>query len=368
MPSKISIRYWEENKASLLRSLATTDRKSILDWKGNEAKAFNWFHNHGIVPNSRCKICNTKLIDFKANELCGDPVCAGRAKGDYFRGKKRPEHAERMKTVMTKLVAEGKIWTAEHRKNNKRHLKSLNKTLDRRAHSQKLKSVASKRRTLIRAITNTAWCLKSLWSNSDLRHLTQKDIEAATDKQVCAWATQAQSLKSLTAMSRNPNMGAREGSHYKRVRVKGIRNYWEDKRSSITVRSHLEYSFVHWLMARTDVTWRYEWTSVQTDFGFTRPDFKVYPPKGKPWVIETKGVFLHWRDNDRGKLFDKILSVVAFCRAKGYRYTVLSTKHVRSPDPKAWVDLTRLTDLQVIKYLIDHIPGALNVIVNRASR
>ncbi len=367
MTSKISLNTWKKDKKELLAPLDTETKKLVLMCKGEEPKAYNFFMNKGFIPKV-CRICKEDLKNFKPRSICDKSSCISFAKGSSMRGKLRPEHSARMKKIIPKLIAEGKFWGKEHRKNNKKHMDSLNKTIDRAEHSKKLKSDDGKKRRLLNFINGESNSIpKRLLKNSQLSSVTSEKVNDANNTQIRSWVTSLDSLKTLSAMSRTPSMGGSSTSHYKRIRIKGIKNYWESKRTSITVRSYLEYTFVQWLMSKTYISWRYEWVNVPTEFGFTKPDFKIHPPKSKPWVIEAKGTFVHWRGLKVNPL-KNILSVIAFCRNKGYRYTVLNTKHIKTPKPSEWVDLTSLTDFQVISYLVKNIPGALNVLINRAFR
>lgn len=370
MTSKISASKWSRDRAELLRSLSPGDRKLVLFWKDIESCVFNRIQNGGEVF-CNCKVCGSTLGASRTQMirgLCSD-ACSRYAKGNKFRGKKRPEHSKLMKRVIAEKISSGELWGETHRENNRKHLKELNATIDRRHHSDLLKSVQSKRSTLRRLVksgNSKQTILHSLWKKSALSSLSSASIDAASDRKINTWSTLYQSMKSLTAMSRNPDMGASSGSTYKRIRVSGIKNYHRKIRSSVTVRSLLEYQFVQWLMSEDRISWRYEWTSVKTEFGFTRPDFKIMTPKST-WVIETKGVFCHWRPTrNETRPFEKILSVVAFCRDRGYKYAVLGAKDVKNLDPNSWIDLTQMDDPGVLGYLAKHIPGALNVIIDRA--
>lgn len=364
MTSKLSQKKWEESPPTYLSSLTKDQRKKVRCWTGMEAAAYNAVQN-GHDIHTHCKVCETKLTRYKGllNGLCGSKDCMSYARGSFFRGKKRPEHSKLMKVKVKSLIDSGQLWTEEHRRNNKRHLSKLNASIDRTEHSRKLKSDEHKRKVLIRCLKKNSF-LPSLWKKSVLSRLTEERISSASSSELATWHRFYNSMKTITAMRNNPDMGASDGTAFKRIRVTGLNRYYKDRRSSVTLRSSTEYLFVQWLESQDSIRWRYEWTSVETDFGYTKPDFKIYPPVGAPWVIEIKGTFFPWMDK-KARGLDKILSVVAFCRLKGYKYTVLSCSDVKDPSPRKWVDLTKLNDKQVVKHLAKHIPGALDVLINR---
>lgn len=367
MASNITQSKFENSPKRFLKLLSIDQRKALKVWVGLEAKVINLFLN-GQEVYTCCRTCKSKLDVTRPVAMkrgyCS-PICGngGRA---HLKGTKRPKHAALMKVLIKKAVDEGRLWGKEHRKNNLRHLKQLNTSIDREAHSRNLKSASSKRRSLIRLIANPACVKPSLWKRSPLSKLTEAIITEASEVLVLQWSKMYSGLKTLTAMEKHPNMGASDGSLFKRIRVTNLKRYYQSKRVNVTVRSHLEYQFVQWLESSNHFKWRYEWTSVKTEFGFTKPDFKLYEKGQQPWVIELKGIFCHWRNEGLTPL-KKILSVVAFCRRKGYRYAVLNQKQVKDCTPAEWVDLTQLNDRQVLKYLAANIPGAIDVLINRIS-
>ncbi len=160
----------------------------------------------------------------------------------------------------------------------------------------------------------------------------------------------------LAAMQRNPKMGATQ--FYKRIVMRGLEHHVRKK--SVTTRSSLEYNFVRWVEAN-EHRWCYEWTRIELGNGSVHiPDFKVQVGKDV-WVVETKG-FYYKRPGSVPLSFKKEKVTAAWCRSRGYKYTVLDFAQIGKlgvkVKPKVWVDLTLKTDRQIVSYLKQSIPGA----------
>ncbi len=353
-----------------MKCTATTDLRPYLSQLTRDQKkvlAANPDKRHLVVnccfnqnETFRCTACNKLMLDFFDNRrrvTCSE-TCRLRAKA-HMTGKKRPEHSAHMKKKMRELIKAGKFWTAEHRANNKKHLDRLNQDAETRSVGNTTRrSVGAKRKRLVTMVNSDdhKYMQHPEYVNSSLSKLTERQISKASEVQINRWVRQLDSVKSLTAMQRNPKMGATQ--FYKRIVMRGLEHHVRKK--SVTTRSSLEYNFVRWVEAN-EHRWCYEWTRIELGNGSVHiPDFKVQVGKDV-WVVETKG-FYYKRPGSVPLSFKKEKVTAAWCRSRGYKYTVLDFAQIGKlgvkVKPKVWVDLTLKTDRQIVSYLKQSIPGA----------
>lgn len=337
--------------------LLTRDQKKVL--KANPDQGHRVV-NASLNRNAsfRCVACNKLMVSpFTLGKTCS-PICLENSKKSTL-GKKRPEHAARMKKLMLERIAAGTWWNAEHRANNKRHLDNVNSTIDREASAEVRNSPPAIRKRLKKLVNRRqSFTNHPFFLGSSLAQLTISQIDSASDKQILAWNKDVNSIKSTVAMDRNPNMGATQ--FYKRMKITGIK--FNERLKSVVTRSSLEYNFVKWL-EKNEIKWRYEW--VRLDCGDGKhyiPDFKIQIGD-EIWVVETKGVY--FSRGSSGFSFKKEKTGAAWCRSKGYKYTVLCADQIgklgKSVDHRAWVDLSAISDKKLTKYLVKTIPGGKNV-------
>ena len=363
----------------LMKCTATTDLKPYIAKLTRDQKkvlAANPDKRHLVVnccfnqnETFRCHTCNKLMLDFFDNNrrvTCSD-VCKMKAKA-HMTGKKRPEHSALMKKKIPQLIKAGKFWTAEHRANNKKHLAELNQDHEtREVGNATRKSIGAKRKRLVTMLNSTdhKYMKHPEYVKSPLSKLTERQIAKASEVQINRWVRQLNSLKTLTAMQRNPNMGATQ--FYKRIVMKGLK--YHVRRKSITTRSSLEYNFVKWVETNGH-RWCYEWTRIELGNGSVHiPDFKVQIGKDV-WVVETKG-FYRRKPGSAPLSFKKEKVTAAWCRSRGYRYVVLDFAQIgklgNKINLKKWIDLTFKTDKQIVSYLKHFIPGAKDA-SNRRTR
>lgn len=339
-----------------LKELNRNQRKVFKANLGVGHQVINLVFNKGAT--FLCKACGKLLLppaNFK-HTTC-DPSCADHARGSAFRGKKRPEHAAFMKVKMKELIAEGATWTEEHRANNRAHMKRMNASLDRAHLVETRSSCAGLRRRFERLAAGNSkpsFIDHPAYLKSSLASLKVSQVAKASEKQLLRWNKQFNSIKSAVAMERNPTMGSTQ--FYKRIKVTGLK--FNVQRRSIVTRSSLEYDFVRWLETRK-IRWVYEWTRLELGEGrIYIPDFKI-KLNGEYWVVETKGVY--FSRTGAALTYKKEKAAAAWCRAKGYKFVVLSSKQIgrlgSEIDPSRWIDLAARTDRQLVQYLKKTIPG-----------
>lgn len=343
-----------------LRGLTKDQRKVLAANPHRRHKVINAVVNY--ATSFVCTCCGKNTMPINEEPLTArtcSTECRNLQKA-HMTGKKRPEHSAHMKVKTRLMIADGTMWGAAHRANNKLHLAKLNENLDRSQIVKTRSSTDGKRHKLNLMLSpNSKAKFKTHQSylDSSLAKLTPAKIAKASAAQIDRWVRQWNSIKSTAAMERNPGMGATQ--FYKRILVKNLKHHC--KRKSITTRSSLEYDFVKWL-ERVGYTWTYEWTKIQLGNGSVYiPDFKIKIGVDI-WVVETKG-FYRVRTN-QPVTFKKEKVAAAWCLAKGYHYAVLSARQIgklgEKVDPGCWIDLTEKTDKQIVKYLHKHIPGAIN--------
>ena len=320
--------------------------------------------------NFICTGCGKLMMELEnyAGRLTCNKECHKRAQGNSFRGRKRPEHSKIMKIKTRQLIKEGKLWGKDHRLNHAVHLKNLNSTIGkgtpgRKALVEKRESLEAVRERLLKISVRGPYFYGLSYTNhaffdqSSLSKLSFDKVPTLTNKELRFYKTEMNSLKSIVAMERNPNMGAT--AFYKRLTINNLKSNKSAKQ--VTVRSSLEYDFVRWL-EKNKIPWLYEWVKLPLGLGRSYlPDFKVWFGEDV-WVVETKGVYIS-RDNLPFS-FKKENIAAAWCRTRDYGFVVLSASQIGREGSKInlseWVDLTGLSDRRISTWLKQNIPGGKN--------
>lgn len=304
-----------------------------------------------------CPICGN-LVKFSNGHLhksCGNEKCYSILKASMT-GKKRPEFAKKISNLMKEKHLNGTLRTEEH--NNKLSSKlntvewkksGLKKygmineddtysddeinILYQKMKVEKTSTFESKVRRILKL--SKIYINEKEYLESRLYGLKESDL---TKENIDSYIKTYNSLKSVIAMRKNPNMGA--CNMFKRI-LKTNFDYNDANQNEICVKSTYESNYIDYFETY-GINWSYETVYIKNNDTYYVIDFLI----NKKELLEVKGCF--YRTNPKKYFYEKIKNAIIYARENGMRY-LFSFSAYFSKD-KIY-DFTDMSDEKIIEIL-----------------